>query len=166
MSQRRLDSAANPEHAHFKHGMRFTKVYYTWCSMIARCKKSKNMRANRYYYNRGVRCCKRWERFVNFYRDMGNPPSLDHSIDRKNNRIGYRPSNCRWATNAEQARNRRTTRFVTAFGERKCITDWSFDYRCQVSLKCLTWRIRNGTDPETAVTCPKNKLRSLATEQK
>jgi DNA-binding MarR family transcriptional regulator len=43
--------------------------------------------------------------YENFRADMGErPPGT--SIDRIDNARGYEPSNCRWATHAEQQRNR------------------------------------------------------------
>lgn len=41
-----------------------------------------------------------------------------NSLDRVYNLIGYSATNCRWATDKEQARNRRTTKLIT-IGEKK-----------------------------------------------
>lgn len=80
--------------------------YNTWQLMKSRCYYPKS---NRYYrYGaRGITVCRRWlDSFANFLADMGPKPSPRHSIDRINNDGNYEPTNCRWATTAEQRRNR------------------------------------------------------------
>ena len=51
--------------------------------------------------------CDRWKNFKNFIADMGYPPNKNLSIDRINNEGDYEPTNCRWATYSEQAKNTR-----------------------------------------------------------
>ena len=81
-------------------------LYRVWCSMIRRCETSSTHNFHR-YGGRGIKVCKRWrESFPNFALDVGPKPTKEHSLDRINNDEGYEPSNIRWATRSEQAKNR------------------------------------------------------------
>lgn len=82
-----------------------TSEFRSWSKMWNRCT---NPNSNRYhrYGGRGIRICKRWEKFKNFLSDMGRKPTAKHSIERKNNDGNYTPSNCKWATAKEQSNNR------------------------------------------------------------
>jgi hypothetical protein len=67
------------------------------------------------YGQRGITVCDRWrghDGFENFLADVGERPSLKHSIDRIDNEGHYELSNCKWSTVKEQNRNRRSTRWV------------------------------------------------------
>jgi hypothetical protein len=74
--------------------------------MLQRCFNVNN-KAYCYYGERGITVCERWHSFENFYADMGDPPP-GLSIDRIEVNGNYEPGNCRWATQAEQVRNRRS----------------------------------------------------------
>lgn len=96
----------------FLHGLSATSVYKIYKSMISRCCNSDNKSYGR-YGARGISVCDRWrESFESFLVDMGERPSLKHSIDRINNDLGYSPENCRWATAHEQGQNMRSTKLT------------------------------------------------------
>lgn len=107
-----------------RHGACKTPIYNIWSGMIRRCER-KQSPAYRRYGGRGIKVCKRWHKFENFYADMGNPPTKSHSIDRINNDGNYCKKNCRWATSKEQAQNRRSNRIITFRGESKCLSAWA-----------------------------------------
>lgn len=80
------------------------------------------------YGGRGLKIAVAWtgpDGFAEFYHAVGPKPSPEHSIDRINNNEGYYGFNCRWATRAEQARNKRTNKFITIRGRRLCLQEWA-----------------------------------------
>lgn len=81
-------------------------LYITWQHMKDRCYNPNHVHY-KYYGARGVTVCDRWLIFENFKADVGEKPSPDHTLDRHPNKKGnYEPSNFRWATRLQQARDR------------------------------------------------------------
>lgn len=90
-----------------KHGMRQSSEYAIWNGIKACCENPKNPAFAR-YGGRGIVMHPAWsDSFEAFYAAVGPRPSIDHSIDRVDNALGYEPGNVRWATRSEQARNSR-----------------------------------------------------------
>jgi hypothetical protein len=83
--------------------------------MRERCANTKGANYKN-YGGRGIRVCKRWALFENFLADMGERPE-GLTLDRIDNEGNYEPSNCRWATYAQQLTNRRARKRVAQGGD-------------------------------------------------
>lgn len=134
-----------------RHGMYGTPEYAAWNSMMRRCLNTKN-RNYKDYGGRGITVCEEWKDFTVFFRDMGKRPSPKHSLDRINNEGNYEPSNCRWATTKQQARNKRNSRVLFVQGESATVPDWA--ERTGLGRSTLKERLRRGWSAEAAVTTP------------
>jgi hypothetical protein len=141
-----------------KHGKRYTRLYRIWCNMKYRC-YSKNAINYERYGGRGIKVCQEWQDdFKNFYDwaiDNGYNDTL--SIDRIDNNEDYKPSNCRWLTNKEQAQNRRSNFNITLDNKTQCLTKWAEEYNIDGSA--VRDRIARGWSFEKAI---KTKSRKRA----
>lgn len=89
-----------------------------WYMMNVRCTDERHV-AFRHYGGRGIKVCDEWswdnpDGFKNFLNFIGPRPSLEMSIDRVDNDLGYMPYHpvtgqpqVRWATMKEQRANQR-----------------------------------------------------------
>lgn len=133
------------------HRMSNTPEWRAWRAMRARCYSPTHQVYDR-YGGRGIRVCKRWRNsFENFFEDMGARPSPTHSLDRIDNEKGYTPSNCRWATEVNQQRNRRDARMLTLDEETLNLSAWAERYGMSVAL--LRYRLQK-QDLRTALETP------------
>jgi hypothetical protein len=131
------------------------RIYQIWASMKKRCYNPKSQ----YYYlygGRGITVCDEWlgehgaENFVEWALSSGYREDL--TLDRKDNNGNYEPSNCRWATQKEQANNKRNNHYIIHNGEKHTIKEWS-------EIKGLTYsalfhRISRGWNIEEALNAP------------
>ena len=120
------------------HKLTNTSIHRAWASMKSRC-LNKNHKSYSSYGGRGINVCNRWMIFENFYQDMGERPSKNHSLDRVDNNGDYTPENCRWADRYQQQSNRRTNHYITFSGETMTIAQWS--RKLQINTKTLATRI-------------------------
>lgn len=117
----------NASHGHSRKG-KITVEYSTWTNLRKRCFNRADKKFAD-YGGRGITVCDRWANsFEAFFADMGERPSPAHSIDRIDNDGPYSPDNCRWATRAQQASNKRVpknTVYITLGAVTKTIPEWS-----------------------------------------
>jgi hypothetical protein len=114
---------------HFKHGYarkgQVTRLFNIWRGMLKRCNPLCNQHGIRRYAARGITVCPEWQDFEPFrIWSVSNGYTDDLTIERIDNDAGYSPENCRWATFQDQCRNRRTTNWIEANGERKPLVAW------------------------------------------
>jgi hypothetical protein len=135
--------------------------------MIERCHNPRR-KAWSSYGARGIEVCAAWRADYGAFTAwaVANGYAANLEIDRIDNDIGYQPDNCRWATDAEQGRNRRNTLWMTAFGETKTQSDWGRDQRCAVSNHTLRCRLAAGETLESALTRPPSKIKGVVKRQK
>jgi hypothetical protein len=161
--------------AHLRHGhggrrsggkrSRPSRAYQIWQSMRKRCQNPKTHRFE-VYGGRGIQVCDKWNSsFEAFLADMGEPPE-GHSIDRIDGNGHYEPGNCRWATDTEQARNRRTNALVDledGYGPATCAEQCE---RTGIPRSVISNRLRYGWSYDEAFFTPINGDRDGARTRK
>ena len=123
------------------------RLYWVWAAMIQRCTNPRNKAFCR-YGGAGIQVCDRWRTFANFRSDMG-VPSAGLTLERVDGKSGYNPSNCVWATRAEQNSNRPSfCRYVTIDGQTMVLKEaWrrysphGLTYRAVVKRLARGWPI-------------------------
>ena len=135
---------------HKTHGMKGTKIYGIWNSMKQRC-GNPNVLSYKDYGGRGIKVCRRWQRFENFYADMGDRPE-GKTLERRDNDADYGPENCYWAAKEVQVKNKRNNHFITANGETLILAEWARRLGCNPAA--ILMRLAKGMDEVEAVTKP------------
>lgn len=137
-------------------------TYSKWAGIIKRCFREYDANYAR-YGAAGISVCQRWRSFAAFIEDMGDAPP-GHSIDRMDYNGHYScgkcfeclrngwPSNCRWATNVQQQRNRSTNRVLTFNGVSRCVAEWADEIG--MSRATLFDRLNSGWSVDRALTTP------------
>lgn len=138
----------NEKYDNRRDGTKKHPLYNAWWAMLERC-RNPAIAVYHYYGARGIYVCERWQRFKNFLKDMGERPSPDHQIERRDNDGPYSPENCCWATRSQQMRNTRRTIIVSYRGEKMCLQDLAD--RTGLDRQALRWRIKRGMGGDEAV---------------
>lgn len=155
-----------------RHGLTESREYNSWCGMKNRCYNTKSKKYP-IYGARGITMCHRWfNSFDEFYEDMGQKPSISHSIDRVDNNGNYDCGkcddchsrgvfncNCRWATAKQQGRNTRSNRYFDYNGKRLMLVELSEISGFSVSL--IRLRINSGMTLDEALTTPRSRKITL-----
>jgi predicted nucleic acid-binding Zn ribbon protein len=129
------------------HGMKDSPEWKSWSDMKQRCLNPNN-KSYEHYGGRGIVVCERWkDNFVDFYSDMG--PCDGDTIERIDVNGNYEPGNCKWIPHPLQARNKTTTRRITAFGREQLFSDWARELDMDPSL--LHYHLKVGKTIEQIV---------------
>lgn len=102
---------------------KISPTYQSWRSMISRC-KYEYVNDYKNYGGRGIVVCEQWINFENFLKDMGLRPAR-YFLDRINFNGNYEPSNCRWVSAKENARNKSTNHLIEFNGDVHLLVTWS-----------------------------------------
>lgn len=132
------------------HGMSKSRLYSIWVKMIQRC-ENPNVERYPHYGGRGIRVCDEWHLFPKFMEwAVNNGYRENLSIDRIDLNKNYEPSNCRWATDKEQANNTSRSHTITYKGETHTISEWASI--CGIASRTLNKRINSGWNIERSLT--------------
>lgn len=131
------------------HGESKTRLFRIWAGMLTRC-RNPNFIGWQNYGGRGIRVCQEWSSYVTFRRwAMEHGYRSDLTIDRIDVDGHYEPSNCRWATRQQQARNTRAGRLPD--GRRR--VDVAQEHN--IPEATMRTRLKRGWDPLLACTVRK-----------
>lgn len=152
---------AKGTHGQSRNGRR-SPTMSSWGSMVQRC-TNPNAPAFDHYNSRAITICDRWlhgedgkSGFHCFLEDMGERPSLKHTLERRDNDEGYYPDNCEWATMKAQGRNRTTTYLFLHEGREKTIEELAAD--TGLTTDSLRWRLLKKKMPlDEALSLPVQK---------
>lgn len=111
--------------------------------MKRRC-YNKNVEDYKHYGGRGIKVYDEWLKYSVFFYKWALENGYDDnlSIDRIDVDGDYEPSNCRWATKAEQSNNKRNSVFLIYNNEKKTITEWSEIYN--ITMAKVSYRYKKG----------------------
>lgn len=144
-------AAANVTHGHSARG-HMTPEYRAWQLIIDRCERETN-KSYRDYGERGIAIAPEWRNdYLAFLAHIGPRPSSLHSVDRKENDLGYQPGNVRWATRAQQNVNKRNNRFLEFDGRRQTLSQWARE--TGICDSTISVRLSKGLSVAEALTLP------------
>lgn len=128
-------------------------LYSIWSGMITRCHRTKNPTTAKNYKDKGVIVCEEWRSsFEKFCIDVGERPSIIHTLDRIDYNGNYCKENCRWATVKEQNNNTSANIIVTYNGEKCKLID--LEHISIVRRQLITARLKRGWTVERAISTP------------
>lgn len=130
------------------HGQHLTYLYKIWQQMRDRCNNPNNKSFAR-YGGRGIAVCQRWDDYACFAADMGDRPTPQHTIERKENNGNYESDNCVWATHVIQNNNTSRNHLLTVGDITLTIAQWWL--RTGIKQSTLRTRIKLGYSPEQII---------------
>lgn len=134
------------------------KLLHIRNQMVRRCHDPKHPHfAN--YGARGITVCDRWRESPRAFIDDVAPRPPGMTLERTDNAKGYGPDNFKWATRAEQARNKRNNIWCDVDGERLILKDACA--RLCLPYRVIAKRIAKGISPAAALAAPSRYSRGF-----
>ena len=97
--------------SHGEGGLNRSSEYNSWAQMKDRCNNPNNP-SYKHYGGRGIKVSWEFDEYIDFLAIIGRKPDSSYTLDRIDNDGNYEPSNCRWATKAEQQQNTSQTKLT------------------------------------------------------
>lgn len=143
------------------HGLKDTRLYHIWFGMKARCYNA-NSENYKHYGGRGIKICDEWKNdFMKFYNwAIRNGYDDELSIDRINVDGNYEPTNCRWATASEQAKNRRKNMLMNLTYKNKTMTIKEWSEHLGLREATIRKRLYSGWSIERTLETPLDRTKS------
>jgi hypothetical protein len=120
------------------------RTYLTWRDMMTRCYAPHRKEYDN-YGRRGITVCEKWHDVNGFIEEMGLRPE-GMTLERIDNDGPYELGNCKWATTAEQNRNKGTNTILTHNGRTMCAKDWAKELG--IPQQTVSYRIQHGYSVE------------------
>ena len=130
-----------------------------WNILMGAISRCHNPRVKDYtnYGGRGIIVHQAWrENPALFIEHMGPRPSKDYQIERINNDGNYEPGNVRWATRAEQSRNKRRVYPILHNGQ--ILTTKEYCREIGLSYHTYQHRLGRGWNREEALTLEDKRI--------
>lgn len=135
----------------YRHGMRHTRIYNIWRSMRQRCSNPNCINYHN-YGGKGISVCDEWnnsfEAFYEWARLTGYEEDL--TIDRKDVKGNYEPSNCKWSSYKQQANNKTNNKLLEFQGEIHTLGEWASI--TGIKLSTIWARLNRGWSVEKTLT--------------
>lgn len=128
------------------------RVYNTWKRIRVRC-TNKKIACYKNYGGRGIKVCKKWNKYIAFRKDMLSTYFIGASIERIDPNGNYCPKNCKWIYKKYQSANTRNTVWHEIDGERMCEAHMARKYG--IHRVTLRRRLKRGLTLREALTLPK-----------
>ena len=138
------------------HGDNGTPFYQSWQAMKQRC-QNPNTKAYKNYGGRGIKVCRRWQKYENFKEDMFDSWFPKAILDRKDGDGNYCKENCEWTTRKESAWKTRRVVWYEYQGEKIHRTELA--KRLGINYQQIQYREKQGWSPEEIINFYENRVK-------
>lgn len=140
------------------------ELYVRFNTIYNRCYR-KTVNGYHRYGGAGITICQEWldnpQLFIDYVKSLPNF-SLNNTIDRIENDLGYCPGNIRWATPKQQANNRTTNVIVSYAGKTMTLIEFAREYCPDVRYAVVREQYNAGRTTDELVGWKPQQGKSLA----